>query len=201
MRRSEFFERVPDLFQRANRKAWETYEETLFLMRRPVTHGNYHCVKRLVGGESAPHQALRDPRVFADLDRILSRARYPKAGQLTRLEDFSDGSTELATSLLHFNNPAFPVYDAASVAGLNQLGIPLQFVSDFGENTHSAYQAYIDIVQEFKEEISYRFVPEKNYYLTRIVQLSLHELGLEALPRSRAPKAKSAAQKPSAEKA
>lgn len=182
MREREFYGRVPELFARANRIAWDQYEETLYHMRRPVTHGNYHRVKQFVGG-NPPNLALRDVRPYPELDRILTKAKYPRAGQLTRLDDFSEGRTEFATALLHFHNPAFPIYDGASVHGLNVLGYPLNFVRDVTEEAIPAYQTYIDLIQRMKDEIPYYDVPEKNYYLTRIVQESLWQLGLESAPR------------------
>ena len=179
MRRREFFERVPELFRRAHRTSWEKYEETLFSMRRPVTHGNYQRVKQFVGG-NPPVAALRDTRPYPELDRVLSKAKYPRAGQVTRLDEYADGNAEFATALLHFNNPAYPVYDAMSVRGLNHLGHPLNFVRSMSEDSIPAYQTYISLVQDFKDEIPYYFVPEKNYYLTRIVQEALWQLGVES---------------------
>lgn len=196
MRRSEFFERVPELFRRANLKSWESYEETLYAMRRPLTYGNYSQVKRFVGIESPPVQALRDGRVFQDLDRILNKVRYPRAGRVTQLDDYADGSTELASALLHFNNPAFPIYDATTVRGLAALGAPVRFVPHIEEATPAAYQEYIDEIQELKDRIPYRDVPEKNYYLTRIVQLALWGLGLDTVPAVRAAPSRSASRRP-----
>lgn len=178
MERREFFRRMPDLFERANRVAWEHYEETLFHMRRPVTHGNLHRVKQFVGG-NPPVAALRDAREYPELDRQLSKARYPRAGQLTRLDDFVDGNTEFATALLHFNNPAYPIFDARSVHGLNHLGHPVNFVREVKEEAVPAYQTYIELIQELKDDVPYYCVPEKNYYLTRIVQQALWQLGVE----------------------
>lgn len=195
MRRHEFFERVPELFQRGNLKEWESYEETLYAMQRPLTHGNYYRIQRFVGAATAAMQALRDARVYAELDRLLSKARYPRAGQITRLEDFCDGSTELATALLHFNNPAYPIYDRPTVIGLNRLGHPVNFVPHINEHTAAAYQAYVDIIQEFKDEVPYYFVPERHYYLTRIVQVALREFGLETPKVVRAQPTKTASRR------
>lgn len=178
MNRRDFFLRVPELFERGNRTAWERYEETLYDMRRPVTHGNYYRVKQFAGG-NPPVMALRDAREFPELDRVLSKAKYPRVGQLERLEDVVDSSTEFATALLHFNNPAYPIYDVMSVRGLNHLGHPINFVRTMNEETTAAYQTYIGLIQELKDEIPYYCVPEKNYYLTRIVQMALRQLGLE----------------------
>jgi hypothetical protein len=193
MDRREFYRRVPELFGRANLASWEKYEETLYHMRRPVTHGNYHRVKQFIGG-NPPVLALRDPRPFPELDRQLGKMKYPRAGALTRLNDFADGSTEFATALVHFNNPAYPIFDALSVRGLNHLGHPLNFVRELDEQAVAAYQTYVDLIQEMKDEIQYYNVPERNYYLTRIVQESLWQLGLEtpapvAAKRGRAVKA------------
>ncbi len=188
MRRDEFYRAVPALFHRANRTAWESYEETLFNMRRPVTYGNYNRVKRFVGG-NPPVMALRDDRAYADLDRLLAKAKYPRVGQLTRLDDYADGSTELATALLHFNNPAYPIFDSMTIRGLQALGHDLAFTKTINEDTGAAYQAYVDLVQQFKDEIPYYCVPERNYYLTRIVQESLWQLGVDQPAPVRASKA------------
>jgi hypothetical protein len=178
MQRREFFARVPELFERANRISWEQYEETIFHMQRPLTHGNFHRVKQFVGG-NPPVAALRDPRDFPELDRQLSKARYPRAGQLTRLDGYAEGNTEFATALMHFNNPAYPIFDARTVRGLNHLGHPIDYVREVAEAAVPAYQAYIDLIQGLKDEIPYYCVPEKNYYLTRIVQQALWQLGVE----------------------
>lgn len=177
-RRREFFREVPALFERANRISWERYEETLFDVRRPVTHGNFNRIRQFVGG-NPPIAALRDHRVFHDLDRVLQKAKYPRAGQLARLDEFAHGETEFATALLHFSNPAYPIFDALSVRGLNHLGHPLNFVREITEHAVPAYQTYIDLIQELKAEIPFTCVPERNYYLTRIVQEALWELGRE----------------------
>lgn len=178
MKRREFFERVPELFQRANRFSWEKYEETLFSMTTPVTHGNHQRVRQFVGG-NPPVMALRDARPYPELDRVLQKAKYPRAGQLSRLDDIVDGNTEFATALFHFHNPAYPIFDALSVRGLNHLGHPLSYVPELSEQVVPAYQAYIEIIQALKDKIPFQFVPEKNYYLTRIVQESLWQLGLD----------------------
>lgn len=179
MRSSEFFAQVPQLFPKANRRIWESYEETLFGMRRPITHGNYWAVRRYVGG-NPPQAAIADPRINHELERILSRARYPDASPLGLLEDFTEGSTEFASALLHFYNPAYPIYDDATVRGLGRLGVDVEFTARLDEGAVDQYQATIDAIQELKEGIPFYHVPERNYYLTRIIQESLWELGLES---------------------
>jgi hypothetical protein len=178
LRKREFYEQVTALFKRANQRLWEPYEETLFLMKRPVTHGNFWRVKRFVGG-NPPQSALNDTRVHRDLDHVLSSAKYPEATALARLEDFSEHQAELASALLHFNNPAYPIFDEPSVRGLNDLGTPITFHHIIGETSVDDYQAYIDAIQELKEGVPFYCVPEKNYYLTRIIQETLWELGME----------------------
>jgi len=179
MKVQAYFERIPDLFLRSHNVSWEKYEETIYHMRRPVTHGNYHRVLQFVGG-NPPEMALRDERPYHELDRALARAKYPRAGQLTRLDEFGHGGTEAATALLHFNNPAYPIWDARTVRGLNVLGYPLSFVKEVSEEAIPAYQAYINTVQDLKDSVPFTYVPEKNYYLTRIIQMTLWQLGLEA---------------------
>ena len=178
MRKSEFYEQVTALFRRANQRLWEPYEETLFLMRRPVTFGNYWRVKRFVGG-NPPQSALNDARVHRELDHVLANAKYPSAGALSRLEEFSEHQTEFASALLHFNNPAYPIFDEPSVRGLNHLGTTLTFEKTIGDTTVDDYQTYVDTIQELKEGVPFYCVPEKNYYLTRIIQETLWELGME----------------------
>jgi hypothetical protein len=80
---------------------------------------------------------------------------------------------------LHFNNPAYPIFDEATVRGLNQLGVQVTFNRLIGENTAKEYQTYIDAIQELKDGVPFQYVPEKNYYLTRIIQETLWELGME----------------------
>lgn len=179
MRRREYYQQVLALFGRANERLWETYEETLFTMRRPVTHGNYWRVKRFVGA-NPPQAAMNDARVHHDLNRVLSRAVYPDASPLARLEDYTEGSTEFASALLHFNNPAYPIFDDFTVRGLNHLEVPTSFRPTIEEQTVQAYQTYVKAIQELKEEIPFYCVPEKNYYLTRIIQETLWMLGRDA---------------------
>ena len=178
MRKREFYDQVTTLFKRANQRLWEPYEETLFLMRRPVTHGNYWRVKRFVGG-NPPQSALNDARVHRELNHVLSNAKYPDGGPLSRLEEFCEHHSEFASALLHFNNPAYPIIDEASVRGLNQLGIQLSYTHNIGDTTVDDYQTYIDAIQQLKEGVPFHCVPEKNYYLTRIIQETLWELGRE----------------------
>lgn len=196
MRAEEFFHEVPALFRQANAKSWEAYEETLYTMHRPLTYGNFHRIKRFVGAESAPTLALRDGRVYEELHRVLGKARYPKAGHVTRLDDFADGSSELATALLHFNNPAYPIYDTVTVRGLLHLGFVVSYVATIGEETTTGYQGYVNAIQELKDDIPYYCVPEKNHYLTRIIQSSAHELGLRVPPAVRAKPAKAPSRRP-----
>lgn len=178
MHKGAFYDQVVALFRRANQRLWEPYEETLFLMNRPVTHGNYWRVKRFVGG-NPPQNALNDARVHRELDRVLSSARYPDASPIARLEDFCEHQVEFASALLHFNNPAYPIFDEPSVRGLSHLGIQVSFHSTIGDTTSEDYQTYIDGIQELKDGVPFHCVPEKNYYLTRILQATLWELGME----------------------
>jgi hypothetical protein len=178
VRRRVFFEEVPKLFPRANVRLWEGYEETLFGMRRPVTYGNFWTVRRYVGG-NPPQSAIADARLHRELDGVLSHAKYPDAGPIDRLEEFTEGNVEFASALLHFNNPAYPILDDATVRGLNQLEILISFNPKMQDDTVDTYQAVIDAIQELKDAIPYQCVPEKNYYLTRIIQESLWQLGQE----------------------
>ena len=178
MRHREFFERLPDLFHRANQRLWEHYEEALFTVKRPFTHGNYWAVRRYMGG-NPPQVALNDQRSHNQLDPVLARARYPEADHLERLEDFTESRVDFASALLHFYNPAYPIFDDATVRGINQLDPDIRFTPNFEEGTVAAFQAFIDAVQALKDEIPFNFVPEKNYYLTRIIQEGLWQLGLE----------------------
>lgn len=188
MKEAAFFDRFDSLFQRANHVAWETYEETIYHMQRPITYGNFHRVKQFVGG-NPPELALRDAREFQSLDRALNKGKYPRCGHLTRFDEYVDGNTEFATALLHFYNPAYPIFDALTVRGLNHLGHPINYVSELDENAVSAYQAYVNLIQEYKEKVPFLVVPEKNYYLTRVVQMCLWQLGLESpVPGAKASK-------------
>ncbi|HLE47589.1 MAG TPA: hypothetical protein VI818_04760 [Candidatus Thermoplasmatota archaeon] len=179
MRRRDFFEQIPSLFARANQRLWEHYEEALFTIRRPFTHGNYWAVRRYCGG-NPPRSALEDTHVHYQLDPVLARANYPEAGPLERLEDFTEGRVDLASALLHFYSPAYPIYDDTSVRGLNQLDADIQFTPNFEETTVEHYQSYIDVIQRLKDDVPYLFVPERQYYLTRIVQEALWQLGLDS---------------------
>lgn len=178
MKKREFYDQVLALFKRANQRLWEPYEETLFLMRRPVTHGNFWRVRRFIGG-NPPQSALNDQRVHRELNSILQNAKYPDAAPIARLEDLAEHSVEFGSALLHFNNPAYPIFDDPSVRGLNDLAIPVTFNPRVGETTVDEYQGYIEAIQELKEGVPFYCVPEKNYYLTRIIQETLWELGME----------------------
>lgn len=196
MRRREFYERIPNLFGRANQKLWEHYEEALFTIQRPFTHGNYWAVRRYCGG-NPPQPAMNDPRAHHQLDRVLARAKYPDAGPIERLEDFTEARVDLASALLHFYSPAYPIFDDTSVRGLNQLEPDVRFQPAFDEATADQYQAYIDAIQRLKDEVPFYFVPERNYYLTRIVQEALWQLGLESAVPSGSRKAPSRRSVPS----
>lgn len=175
-----FFDRLPTLFREANKKQWEVYEETIFSMERPVTHGNYHAVRRFIGGYNPPKQALADHRVHRELDNVLKSAVYPDGHVIGVLEPFTQGSSEFASALLHFNNPAYPIYDAPSVGGLQAIGYDqVEYVSTIEGDTGPAYQKYVDAIQELKEVAPYQAVPEKPYYLTRIIQEGLWTVGVE----------------------
>jgi hypothetical protein len=177
----EFFERLPRTFYEANLQQWELYEETLYAMRRPVTHGNYHFVQRFVGMGNPSAAAFKDRRVYGALNDLLAGAVYPDASPITQIERFAEGSSEFASALLHFNNMAYPIYDAASVGGLHRIGyMDVQYVSTIEGDTVGAYQRYIDAIQELKETIPFEHVPEKNYYLTRIIQETLWRVGMDA---------------------
>jgi hypothetical protein len=67
-----------------------------------------------------------------------------------------------------------------TVGALQRAGFgTLRWARTIEEDTVPEYQRYIDAVQELKDAIPYTSVPEKNYYLTRVVQLSLWMAGLE----------------------
>ena len=147
-------------------------------MRRPVTHGNFHAVQRYIGAFSGTAKAFSDERVHHELDSVLAYAVYPNASSVTLLDPFVDGSMEFAAALLHFNNPAYPLYDAATVAGLQQIGSErIRYVSTLEEDSVPEYQKYIDAIQELKDAAPFQAVPEKNYYLTRIIQEGLWHVG------------------------
>lgn len=177
---ADFFRRLPDLFREANQHQWEVYEETLFMMQRPVTHGNVHAVRRYIGGYNPPKQALADQRENGALNEVLTQAKYPDGGAISLLDPYAEGSSEFAAALLHFNNPAYPLYDAATVGGLHQVGFDrVRYVSTIEGDTVDEYQQYVDAIQKLKDAAPYQAVPEKPYYLTRVIQEGLWMVGLE----------------------
>jgi hypothetical protein len=175
-----FFKSLPENFRAANQRQWELYEETLYLMHRPVTHGNLLAINRYIGGYTGPRQALLDHRVHDELNDALQSAEYPDASVITLLDPYVDGSMEFAAALLHFNNPAYPLYDAGTVSGLQELGFSnIRYLSTLEGDSVAEYQKYVNAIQVLKEAAPYQAVPEKNYYLTRIIQEGLWQLGHE----------------------
>lgn len=169
---SDFFACVPAYFRLAREATYPAYDEILYAMRRPLTHGVYQQVLAYVGH----HADAGDGDPFAEADRVLRACRYPDPEPLAGLRELGC-DLRLATALLHFYNPAFPIYDVPSLAAARRLGREVPFEVQLSGEGLAAYRQFVLLVHDYKERIGHFFVPETHYYLTRVIEGALWGMG------------------------
>ena len=173
MRKAEFFERVPALFEHSKPQWEKGYNELIYGVRRPLTAANVRDVTAWVG-DGKP--LAPGPRDLAALNEVLARIRWPDVRSLARLKGIEGLTLPRAVALLHFHNPSFPTFQAGAVAGLGALGKRIRRPEALGLDNLRAYRRYMDAITELKDGIPFRDVPESHYFHSWVLECALAEL-------------------------
>lgn len=169
-----FLQAVPVYFKVAREASYPQYDEIIYAMRRPLTHGAFERILHFAGHTNGG--SGDDEEVFRECDKVLRECHYPDVRPLAGLAKFGL-DLRTASAVLHFYNPAYPFYDVASLAALRRLGQPVPFELALDENGLRAYAEFVKVVQDYKERIYWAFVPECHYYLTRVIEGALWGMG------------------------
>ena len=171
---NEFLQAVPAYFKVAREASYPQYDEIIYTIRRPLTHGAFERILAFAGHKNGGRD--EDEQVFREVDQVLRSCVYPDVKPLAQLAKFGL-DLRTASAVLHFYNPAYPFYDVASLAALRRLGQDVPFELALDENGLRAYAKFVQVVQDYKERIYWAFVPECHYYLTRVIEGALWGMG------------------------
>ncbi len=165
-----FFERVPELYRKAQARVHEPYQHLLYHVEHPLAEST---TDRIEEGFGLPHPHW-NPGSRTQAIRMLDGMRYPDTRLISDLRSVAGLDLKVLSHYLHFFHHAYPIYDRETCKGLEKLGIamPYTLVRDA-----TIYQHYIMAIEALKQRIPFWCVPETNVYLTRIVQGALREFG------------------------
>lgn len=166
----EFFERVKQLYEKAQSGVHEPYQYLLYHVEHPLHESTTDMVEQAFK-LPAPHWT---PGSRAKAIAALDGCKYPDTSPLAKLPDVPGLDLVAISHYLHFFHHAYPIYDEASVRGLARLGTEIPFTR---KRDAKVYADYIRAIEQLKEAVPFWDVPETNVYLTRIVQGALSAYG------------------------
>jgi hypothetical protein len=173
MRASEFYPRVPQLFEES-KPAWEkAYNELIYSARRPLTAQN---VRDIVAWSGSGKPLAMGPKELEALNTVLLRLRWPDVRSLARLKGIEGLTLPRAVALLHFHNPSFPSFQEGGVGGLALLGKRIRRPDPLSLDNLRAYRRYMDAISALKDGIPFRCVPESHYFHSWVLECALAEL-------------------------
>lgn len=168
-----FLNELKPLFWRNQEKEADAYEGLIYRLHPPGTGEEYNRLLtfRRLGEVPALGKKENEQR----MQRVLRAIRYPDVSILLEAQGIEGLTMERLTTVLHFHHPAFPIYSAKLVEGLNRLGIPAVFREDVGEESVMDYAGVIAALDRLKGTVTFENVPESNCFLTRVVEGALVE--------------------------
>jgi hypothetical protein len=165
-----FYRAMPDLFRQAQAPVHEAYQRLLYTVEHPLSESTTDAIEAAFG---LAHPSW-NPGSRQQAIQMLDRMRYPATAAIGGLRSVAGLDLRILSHYLHFFHHAYPIYDRASCAGLERLGVPMPYVK---VRDPGMYGIYIAAVEHLKEHAPYWSVPETNVYLTRIVQGALSAYG------------------------
>jgi len=163
-----FFEEVPRLFAANQARESTRYEAVIYALKPQATSD---AVKRVAAFVGAP-QPRETEAVARALNQAIATSQYPSAQALLEFKGLGI-DLPLATALVHFFRPAFPLYRVEAVASLQALGYAVEHRTTLDEEGLGAYEGVVAAIDRLKLRIPYPFVPESNCFLTRVVEGAL----------------------------
>lgn len=168
-----FLNELKPLFWRNQEKEADAYEALIYRLHPPGT--GEECNRLLSFRKLGEVPALGKKENEQRMQRILRAIRYPDVAILLEAQGIEGLTMERLTTVLHFHHPAFPIYSAKLVEGLNRLGIPAVFREDVSEESVMDYAGVIAALDRLKGTVTFENVPESNCFLTRVVEGALVE--------------------------
>jgi len=168
-----FLHQLKPLFWRNQEKEADAYEALIYRLHPPGTGEECNRLLTFRGVGEVP--ALGKKENEQRLQRILRAIRYPDVALLQEAAGVEGLTMERLTTILHFHHPAYPIYSAKLVEGLNRLGIPAVYREEVGEEGVLDYAGVIAALDRLKGNVTFENVPESNCFLTRVVEGALVE--------------------------
>lgn len=169
-----FFERVPELYGKAQAAVHEPYQRLLYTVEHPLVETTTDAIEKAFG---LPHPAWNPGSRTEAIDLLDRHMRYPATLPIGDLRSIAGLDLRILSHYLHFFHHAYPIYTKESCAGLERLGVPMPYTRVRDPDIYGLYIAAIEVL---KEKVPFWCVPEQNVVLTRIVQGALHQYGAEA---------------------
>lgn len=168
-----FLSELKPLFWRNQEREAESYERLIYRLHPPASADECNRLLSFRGVGEVPALGKRENE--EKVKRMLRTVRYPNVEPLLELQGIERLTMTRATTLLHFHHPAFPIYSAALVEGLERLGIPAVHRDEIGEEAVLDYAGVIAALDRLKTSVTFENVPESNCFLTRVVEGALVE--------------------------
>ena len=169
----KFLNQLKPLFWANQTKEADQYEDLIYALHPPGSAEECNRLLRFRGLGEVP--ALGKKENEQKVQRVLRTIRYPNVESLLEAAGIEGMTLPRLTTILHFHHPAFPIYSAALVEGLNRLGIVAVYREEVSEESVYDYAGVIAALDRLKTGVTFENVPESNCFLTRVVEGALVE--------------------------
>lgn len=169
----KFLSELKPLFWKNQAHEADAYDLLIYRLHPPASAEECNRLLSFRGLGAAP--ALGKKENEEKVKRVLRTIRYPNVEALLDLQGVEGLTMARVTTILHFHHPAFPIYSAKLVEGLNRVGIPAVYRDDVTEEAVMDYAGVIAALDRLKSTVTFENVPESNCFLTRVVEGALVE--------------------------
>jgi len=171
-----FFENLTDFFYQHHHSKEEnagTYEELLYMVRRPYTPEMLDMIDEWMGIETRDWREETQREVLLSLYAI----RYPDTLLIESLTESARSDIRRLSAYLHFTHHTYAIWDEDTRAGLSKLGIEIPTMEAADP---FAYGAYITSIELLKDVAPFTCFLEHDVPRQRLFQAALAAYGRES---------------------
>tara|TARA_B100002051_G_scaffold260866_1_gene281789 strand:- start:369 stop:929 length:561 start_codon:yes stop_codon:yes gene_type:complete len=170
-----FFDGLIDYFNsyhHSENQDADSYEELLYLVRRPYTPEMLDMIDEWMGKEKRDWREETQREVLLSLYAI----RYPDTLLIESLTENAKSDIERLSAYLHFTHHTYSIYDENSRKGLSKLGIEIPAMNEMNPY---GYGAYVSSIELLKDVAPFTCFLEHDVPRQRLFQAALAAYGAE----------------------
>jgi hypothetical protein len=159
-------------FERVHGPVDARYQNLLYQVAHAFQPEHLRMIDALFGLQSPRWGQESELQTIAALDAM----RYPDTRAIARIRAVPELTLPTLSHYLHFFHHTYPIYDRATCAGLQMLGIEIPYTK---MRDADVYGLYVAAIETLKEVLPYWCFPERNLSLQRVTQAALAGYGTQ----------------------